>query len=163
MDDIFRALRTDQEQYTFLHDHFFLCMVWFRLKLMLSKVKKGLTKIFVLGEEQKIGGRVRLKPDKIEKIPTWQVPQDQTAVRAFLGTIQSTRHWFLEFTELTTPLTRLTGKVKRRKTESKKLAFQIPSWVCVTEAAMFGWDPTLPVDLYSDASNFAAGCYITQT
>ena len=28
---------------------------------------------------------------------------------------------------------------------------------------MFGWDPTLPVDLYLDASNFATGCYITQT
>ena len=27
---------------------------------------------------------------------------------------------------------------------------------------MFGWDPALPVDLYSDASNFAAGCYISQ-
>ena len=28
---------------------------------------------------------------------------------------------------------------------------------------MFGWDPTLLVDLYSDASNFATSCYITQT
>ena len=28
---------------------------------------------------------------------------------------------------------------------------------------MFEWDPTLSVDLYSDASNFATGYYITQT
>ena len=48
-----------------------------------------MTKIFVLGEEHKISKRVRLKPDKIEKIITWPVPQDQTMVRAFLGTIQS--------------------------------------------------------------------------
>ena len=31
------------------------------------------------------------------------------------------------------------------------------------KAAMFGWDLMLPVDFYSDTSNFAAGCYITQT
>ena len=31
-----------------------------------------------------------------------------------------------------------------------------------TKAAIFGWDPALPVNLYSDASNSAAGCYITQ-
>ena len=28
--------------------------------------------------------------------------------------------------------------------------------------AIFGWHPTLPINLYLDASNFAAGCYITQ-
>lgn len=28
---------------------------------------------------------------------------------------------------------------------------------------MFRWDPISPVNLYLDASNFAAGCYITQT
>ena len=64
---------------------------------------------------------------------------------------------------MTRPLTRLTGKVEWRWTESEELAFQILRRVCATKAAMFGWDPKLPVDLYSDASNFAAGCYITQT
>ena len=162
MDDIFGAFKTHQEQYIFLRDHFFPRMVWSRLKLMLSKVKIGMTKIFALGEEHEIGGRVRLKPDKIEKILTWPVPQDQTAVRAFLGTIQSTRRWVLGFTELTRPLTRLTGKVEWRWSESEELAFQILRRVCATKAAMFGWDPALPVDLYSDASNFAAGCYISQ-
>lgn len=27
---------------------------------------------------------------------------------------------------------------------------------------MFGWDPILSIDLFSDASNFVASCYITQ-
>ncbi len=62
-------------------------MVWSRLKPTLFKVKMGMTKIFALREEHKIGGRVRLKSDKIEKILIWPVPQDQTAVRAFLETI----------------------------------------------------------------------------
>ena len=71
-----------------------------------------MTKIFAFGEEHEIGERVKLKPDKIGKIFTWPVPQDQTAVRAFFGTIQSTRQWVLGFTELTRFLTRLTGKVE---------------------------------------------------
>lgn len=48
-------------------------------------------------------------------------------------------------------------------TESEKLAFQILCQVCVIKAAMFRCILTLPVDLYSNASNFATGCYITQT
>ena len=51
MDDIFGAFKTHQKQYIFLRDNFFLHMVWSRLKVMLSKVKIGMTKIFALGKE----------------------------------------------------------------------------------------------------------------
>ena len=54
---------------------------------MLSKLKIGMTKLLLLEKEHKIGGRVRLKPDKIEKILTWPVTQDQTVVRTFFNTI----------------------------------------------------------------------------
>ena len=43
-------------------------MIWFQLKLMSSKIKIDMIKIFALGEEYRIGGRVRLKSNKIEKI-----------------------------------------------------------------------------------------------
>ena len=112
MDDIFRAFKIYQEQYIFLHDHFFPHMVWSKLKLAFAKLKIGMTKIFVLREEHKIGKKIRLKSDKIEKILTWPVSQDHTVVRAFLVTIQSTRHWVLGFTELTYPLTRLIRKTE---------------------------------------------------
>ena len=49
-----------------------------------------MTKIFALEKEYEIGGKIRLNADKILKILTWPVPQDQTAVKAFLGIIQST-------------------------------------------------------------------------
>ena len=83
-------------------------MVWSKLKFLLLKLRVGITKIFALGEEYETGGRVRLKPNKIEKILNWPVPQDQARVRAFLGTIQSTRQ-----------------KVEWKWTESEELAFQI--------------------------------------
>ena len=56
MDDIFGAFKTYQKQYIFLHDHFFPHMVWSRLKLILSKLKIGITKIFALRKEHNIGG-----------------------------------------------------------------------------------------------------------
>lgn len=75
----FEVFKTYQEQFIFLCDHCFPRMVWSRLKLILSKVKIRMTKIFALGEEYEIGGRVKLKSDKIEKIFTWPIPQDQIA------------------------------------------------------------------------------------
>ena len=137
-------------------------MVWSRLKLMLSKLKIGMTKIFALGEEHKIGGKIRLKLDKIENILTWPVSWDQIVIKAFFGTFQSIRRWIFGFTELTCLLTYLTGKIEWRWTKSKELVFQILRQVCITKTAMIRWDLILPVDLYLDASNFAAKCYITQ-
>lgn len=92
-------------------------MVWSKLKFLLLKLRVGITKIFALGEEHETGGRVRLKPDKIEKILNWPVFQDQTRVRAFLGTIQSTRR-----------------KVEWKWTESEELAFQILCRVYATNS-----------------------------
>ena len=89
-------------------------MVWSKLKLMFSKLKIEMTKIFALGKEYEIGGRVKLKPDKIRKIFNWLVLQNQTTVRAFLSTIQSTYQWVLSFTELIPPLTRLIKKIEWR-------------------------------------------------
>ena len=48
MDDIFGAFKTYQKQYMFLHNYFFLRMVWSKLKLTFSNLKIGITKIFAL-------------------------------------------------------------------------------------------------------------------
>lgn len=50
-----------------------------------------MTKIFALEKKHKIRGKIRLKSDKIEKILTWPIFQDQTVVKAFLDIIQSTK------------------------------------------------------------------------
>ena len=70
MDNIFGVFKIYKKQRIFLRDHFFLCMVWSKLKLMLSKLKIGMTKIFALREEHEIDRRVRLKLNKIKKILT---------------------------------------------------------------------------------------------
>lgn len=52
---------------------FFPYMIWSKLKLILSKLKIEITKTFALGKKHKIDGKVKLKPDKIEKILTWPI------------------------------------------------------------------------------------------
>lgn len=46
-----------------------------------------MTKIFTLEEEHEIGRKIRLKLDKIKKIFTWPIPQDQTVVKEFFSII----------------------------------------------------------------------------
>lgn len=89
IDDIFGASKTYKEQLIILHNHFFSYIVWSKLRFGLSKLKLGITKIFILGEKYEIGGKVRLMPDEIGKILTWSISQDQTIVKAFFRTIHS--------------------------------------------------------------------------
>lgn len=112
MDDIFEAFKTYQNQYIFLYDHFILHLVWSKLKLAFSIFKIGMTKIFIFRKEHKIDRKVILKPNKIEKIFTWLIPQDWTAIKAFFDTIQSIYHYILGFTELIYPLTHLIKKIE---------------------------------------------------
>lgn len=114
IDDIFRAFKTYQKEYIFLHNHFFLNMTWSQLKLEFFKLKINITKIFILKKEYKIGGKVRLKLDKIEKIFIQPISQIQIAVRVFFGIIKSIHCWVFSFTKLIHPLTFFTKKVKQR-------------------------------------------------
>lgn len=43
------------------------------IKAGISKLKIDIIKIFQLGEKNKIDGKIRLKPDKIEKTLTWLI------------------------------------------------------------------------------------------
>lgn len=117
IDKIFEDFKTYQEQFIFLCDYFFLYMVWSQLKLVLFKVKIRITHIFTLEKKHKIDIRVRLNPDKIQKILTQLLSQDSIAIKAILGTIQSTKCQVLGFIELIRYLICLTGKVEQRWSE----------------------------------------------
>ena len=108
MDGIFGAFKTYQEQYIFLHNYFFLCIIWSKLKLTFSKLKIGITKISTLEEEYEIGRRIKLKSDKIEKI--WYLGSDSN--KGISKYYLSTRCWVLGFTVLTHFLTSLTRKAE---------------------------------------------------
>lgn len=120
-----------------------------------------MTKIFALGEEHKMEIIIRLKSDNFEKIFTQLVPQDQMAIRAFLGTIHPIQCWALGYTKLIWLLTCLIGKLEWRQTKSEELASQILYQVYVIKTIIFGEDFILFIDLYLDIFNFATRYNIT--
>ena len=162
MDDFFGGFRNFEELFAFLHNHFFPRVEWARLLLSFKKLRLFASRIKALGVVHEIGGLVRILEDRIEKIARWPKPTNQSEVRGFLGTVAITRRWIKNFSELARPLSRLTGKVRWRWTDSEDLSFEILKVKCATQTAMHGINLCLPIHIYTDASGFAAGCAVTQ-
>lgn len=162
IDDIFGGHASIEEEYDFLKDHLLPRILWSMMKISLKKLKLGMTQIKALGQIHRIGGVLNIKQEAIDIIQNWPTPQDQSNVRSFMGTILPTRKWVKGFGEIARPLNRLQGKVEWRWTESEELAFQVLKKLCSNVMNMFGIDPELPVDAYTDASKYGAGLYICQ-
>lgn len=79
-----------------------------------------------------------------------------------MGAVGITRRWVKNFAELARPLTRLTGDVDWRWTDSEQLSFELIRVKCSTATAVHGFDWSKPAHLYTDASNFALGMVIMQ-
>ena len=67
-DDCFGAHDLCKTQYEFLRDHFFPQFLWVQFKLFFSKLCLKMKKVKTLKEYHEIGGRIRIRPNKIEKL-----------------------------------------------------------------------------------------------
>lgn len=162
IDDIFGGHSSFEEEYNFLLNHFLPRILWSQMKISLKKLKIGMTQIKALGQIHKVGGVLNIKQDAIDTIKGWPRPNNPTDVRGFTGTIQPCRRYIKGYGELTRPLNRLQGKAEWRWTESEELSFQILKKMCATVMDMFGHDPELATDAYTDASKHCAGLYVSQ-
>lgn len=162
IDDIFPAHATWQEHYLFLRDHLLPRLLWARLPLSFGKIKIGLKKMLALGEVHEAGGKISIKPERIRLIMEWPIPSTPTDIRSFLGTVITTRAGVKGFAEIARPMQRLTGKVDWRWEEAEQLSFDLLRNLCARAVMRYGWNPALPVEVFADASKFAAGCHISQ-
>ena len=165
VDDIFPAHASWTNHWSFIKDHLLPRLSWARLKLSFSKIRIGSSKILALGEVHEAGGKITIKPERVQRILDWPEPGEQgtaTDVRAFLGTAITARRWIKGYAEIVRPLSRLTGKVDWRWEEAERLAFQLIKNKAATAVALHGWDPALPCVAHIDASAFAGGLYVTQ-
>lgn len=161
-DDILGGHSDYHAAFAFLRDHFFPRIEWAKLRLSFKKLFLFQTSVKALGVRHHIGGQVRILDNRIEKIAKFPVPRDVTGVRAFLGVLGITRRWVPNFAEISRPLSRLTGKVEWRWTASEQLSFDILKTKCTILTSMYGYDPSIPTHLYTDASGFAGGIVVTQ-
>ncbi|PPJ53210.1 hypothetical protein CBER1_11916 [Cercospora berteroae] len=163
IDDMFCGHSSWGKQWAFIRDHLLPRLRWAKLKLSFDKVKIGVSEMLALGEIHHIGGKISPKPQRVQKILDWPTPQTQTDVRSFMGSILMCRQWIKNFAEIARPLTRLqSNKVEWRWEGAEELAFTLLKNKAATTILLHGWDPALPIEMYVDASKFAAGCYIRQ-
>ena len=162
IDDFFGGFQDFDDQFRFLWDHFLPRVKWAKLLLSFKKLRLFASSIKALGVTNRIGGRVHILKERIDKIARWPVPTSQTEVREFIGTVDITQRWVKNFAEMARPLFRLTGKVLWKWTDAEQLSFEILKIKCSTRTSMHGIDLGLMIHMYTDASGFAAGCVLTQ-
>lgn len=162
IDDMFPAHSSWDHHWRFIKFHLLPRLLWAKLRLSFSKIKIGMDQIVALGETHLAGGRIAPKPDRVRTLLDWPQPQNQTEVRALLGTALTIRPWIKNYAEIARPLTQLTGKVEWQWGESEQLAFTLIKNKAATAVLMFGWDSALPIEFYVDASKFAGGLFVRQ-
>ncbi|KAI0993056.1 hypothetical protein K3495_g15128, partial [Podosphaera aphanis] len=162
MDDIFTAFTNFDKAFVWLRDFFLPRVAWSRFRLSFKKVFLFTESIIALGIQHFAGGESRAKPARAEKIRSWPVPTDVAKVRAFLASVQITKPWIKNFSEIARPLTRLVGNVEWVWGPSEQVAFQLLREVCSSSTERYGFDPLKPVYMYTDASKYGTGCVILQ-
>ena len=161
-DDIFGGHPSFDAQFAFLRDQFLPRIAWGNLRLSFKKLKLFQPSIKALGIRHTVCGLVNITYDRIKRIIQWPTPKNATGVRAFMGAIKICRRWIKNFSEIARPLCRLTGKMPFHWGEPEQLAFEILRIKGATTLWMHGYDSSLPVHFYSDASKFCGGLCITQ-
>lgn len=162
IDDVFATHASVGEQMAWIEYHFLPRILWSRLKLSFKKVFIGCEEIAALGMIHRTYGRVSVKHDRAEKLRIWPVPVNQTHVRQFMGSLGPTRRWIKNCSEIARPLTRLQGNVPWQWKSAEALSFNLLREKAASTVEMHGHVLDDPVDLYSDASGYGAGCLIMQ-
>ncbi|XDG01516.1 hypothetical protein ABKA04_001131 [Annulohypoxylon sp. FPYF3050] len=162
IDDVFATHKTVEDQLDWIEHHFLPRILWARLKLSFRKVFIGCEEVVALGTVHKTQGRMSVKPGRAEKLRQWPVPTEPTEVRRFLGALGPTRRWIRNCSELSRPLTRLAGNVPWKWSQSEAISFNILREKAADTTEMHGHIYDLPVEMFSDASAYAGGCFIRQ-
>ena len=106
---------------------------------------------------------IRMDPKKIATIKDWKVPTSVKEVQAFLGLANYYRKFIRRFGHIATPLTELTKKDRRFIwTDKANESFEKLKDAITSEPVLIMYDPKRPVELETDASDYALGAQIGQ-
>jgi transposase InsO family protein len=108
---------------------------------------------------------ISMDRSKVQAIEEWPVPHSVHEIQVFLGFTGFYRRFIRGYAQVTTPLTeRLKGKQPPSfdLTPEERMAF-LKLQILFTRAPILRhFDPTLPIRIETDASNFALGATISQ-
>ena len=106
---------------------------------------------------------ISVDPTKVQEVLDWKAPTSVREVGSFLGFTGYYRHFILDFSKITKPMTRLLQKdLKFVCTLECETAF-CTLWTLLTSAPILAQpDIEKPFDVFCDASGADLGCFLMQ-
>ena len=128
----------------------------------LSKCAFGLQEVGFLGHVVSANG-IKPDPAKVTAVAEWPTPKSLKEVRSFLGLTGYYRRFIRHYSDKALPLTELT----RADTpwcwgSAQQTAFDALKSALVSAPVLVMPDPTLPFEVFTDASQFALGAVLLQ-
>uniref|UniRef100_A0A383VMU0 Integrase catalytic domain-containing protein n=1 Tax=Tetradesmus obliquus TaxID=3088 RepID=A0A383VMU0_TETOB len=110
------------------------------------------------------GEGIKVDPKKVEAVREWPPPRNVTEVRSFLGMTGFYRRFIHHYAHKALPLTNLTssGIKWRWRADVEAKAFEHLKDTLTSAPVLVTPDPTLPYEVYTDASKFALGALLLQ-
>ncbi|GAA5971619.1 hypothetical protein JCM3765_001266 [Sporobolomyces pararoseus] len=106
---------------------------------------------------------VSMDPSKVQSIREWPQPSTVKEVQSFLGFANFYRRFIRNYSSIAAPLTRLTRKDIIFEMDKKAIeAFNILKNSFESDQILRHFDPSLPLELETDASDFALGAVLSQ-
>lgn len=106
---------------------------------------------------------VRIDTDKIKAIMEWPAPNNVKDIQSFLGLANYNRDSIEGYSKHSEPLTRLTRKDIPLKWDSDQgQAFEHPKQATAQAPMLNIFDPQIPIQIETDASDRAIGACLTQ-
>jgi transposase InsO family protein len=129
----------------------------------LDKCAFGLSEIDFLGHVVSAEG-IKPDPKKVAAVTEWPTPGTVREVRGFLGLTGYYRRFIQHYAQKAYPLTELTKEnVKWRwRDDVENQAFEKLKQALVSAPVLATPDPSLPYEVYTDASKFALGAVLLQ-
>lgn len=109
------------------------------------------------------GEGIKPDPAKISAVQEWPIPKTVKEVRSFLGLTGYYRRFISHYSAKALPLTELTkGDCAWQWGPKQQMAFESLKHALTNAPVLLTPDPSLPYEVYTDASNFALGAVLLQ-
>jgi hypothetical protein len=133
------------------------CLDKYSLRLKPSKCSFHKQELEFLGHTVGISG-VKISEEKIRTIREWATPRNVKDIQSFLGFTNFNRSFIKGYSQIATPLVRLTKKEEAWKWgESQEKAFETLKEACIKEPVLKMFVAGHPSRLETDASDLAMG------
>jgi hypothetical protein len=133
-----------------------------RLTLKATKCEFHTHKMEYLGYIITLEG-ISMDPEKVRAVEEWKEPMNVKGIQSFLGFANFYRRFIRDFSKITAPLTKLTRKdTPFLWDDAAQGVFEKLEMAMISQPILHHFDPTHPLTLETDASDYAIGAVCSQ-